>query len=99
MDARCLIGLKWGHDEDNLHTRTAWESPFYSCRLSAVNFLRCLTMVFMFVCAHSVSWVMSGTSEQPIAFGTALVLIIIVLIINLLAGGLRKYFEKRLKLK
>ena len=56
-------------------------------------------MVFMFVCAHSVSWVMSGTSEQPIAFGAALVLIIIVLIINLLAGGLRKYFEKRLKLK
>ena len=56
-------------------------------------------MVLMFVCAHSVSWVMSGTSEQPIAFGTALVLIIIVLIINLLVGGLRKYFEKRLKLK
>ena len=44
----------------------------------------------------------SGTdieAQQPIAFGTALVLIIIVLIINLLAGGLRKYFEKRLKLK
>ena len=44
----------------------------------------------------------SGTdieAQQPIAYGTALVLIIIVLIINLLAGGLRKYFEKRLKIK
>ena len=44
----------------------------------------------------------SGTdieAQQPIAYGTALVLIIIVLIINLLAGMLRKYFEKRLKMK
>lgn len=44
----------------------------------------------------------SGTdmeAQQPIAYGTALVLIIIVLIINLLAGVLRRYFENRLKLK
>ena len=44
----------------------------------------------------------SGTdieAQQPIAYGTALVLIIIVLVINLLAGVLRKYFENRLKLK
>ena len=41
MDARCLIGLKWGHDEDNLHTRTAWESPLlflqaFRCKFLAV---------------------------------------------------------------
>ena len=44
----------------------------------------------------------SGTdieAQQPIAYGTALVLIVIVLVINLLAGLLRKYFEKRLKIK
>lgn len=44
----------------------------------------------------------SGTdieAQQPIAYGTALVLIIIVLVINLLAGLLRKYFENRLKMK
>lgn len=44
----------------------------------------------------------SGTdmeAQQPIAYGTALVLIIIVLVINLLAGVLRRYFENRLKLK
>ena len=44
----------------------------------------------------------SGTdieAQQPIAYGTALVLIIIVLIINLLAGVLRQYFENRLKMK
>ena len=43
----------------------------------------------------------SGTdieAQQPIAYGTALVLIVIVLVINLLAGFLRKYFEKRLKM-
>ena len=44
----------------------------------------------------------SGTdieAQQPIAYGTALVLIIIVLIINILAGMLRKWFERRLKIK
>lgn len=44
----------------------------------------------------------SGTdidAQQPIAYGTALVLIVIVLIINLLAGLLRKHFEKGLKMR
>ena len=44
----------------------------------------------------------SGTdieSQQPIAYGTALVLIVLVLAINLIAGLARKYFEKRLKIK
>jgi phosphate transport system permease protein len=43
----------------------------------------------------------SGTDIQatrPIAYGTALVLIIIVLIANLLANGLRKYFGKKVKM-
>ena len=42
----------------------------------------------------------SGTdmeAQQPIAYGTALVLILIVLIMNIIAGLLRKHFEKRLR--
>lgn len=42
----------------------------------------------------------SGTSvdaQQPIAYGTALVLILIVLIMNLLANVCRRYFEKKIK--
>ena len=42
----------------------------------------------------------SGTdmeAQQPIAYGTALVLILIVLIMNIVAGLLRKHFEKRLR--
>lgn len=34
---------------------------------SSSNAFRCLTMVFMFVCAHSVSCAISGTSERPIS--------------------------------
>lgn len=44
----------------------------------------------------------SGTNmeaQQPIAYGTALVLITIVLIINLSANALRKYFERKIKNK
>ena len=44
----------------------------------------------------------SGTdieAQQPIAYGTALVLVANVLVVNLLAGGLRRYFENRLKTK
>jgi phosphate transport system permease protein len=40
----------------------------------------------------------SGTdleAQLPIAYGTALVLIVIILVINLLANALRKYFEKK----
>jgi phosphate transport system permease protein len=33
----------------------------------------------------------------PIAYGTALVLILIVLVVNLLANGLRRYFSNKLK--
>jgi phosphate transport system permease protein len=43
----------------------------------------------------------SGThieESRPIAYGTALVLIIIVLIVNLLANGLRKYFGNKVKM-
>lgn len=44
----------------------------------------------------------SGTdieAQMPIAYGTAFVLIMIVLIMNLLANGIRKYFENKLKSK
>ena len=42
----------------------------------------------------------SGTdmeSQLPLAYGTALVLILIILIINLLANALRKYFSNKVK--
>ena len=42
----------------------------------------------------------SGTdmeSQLPIAYGTALVLILIILVVNLLANGLRRYFSNKLK--
>jgi phosphate transport system permease protein len=43
----------------------------------------------------------SGTNieeSRPMAYGTALVLIIIVLILNLLANALRRYFSKKVKM-
>ena len=43
----------------------------------------------------------SGTDiekTRPIAYGTALVLILIVLIINLIANGLRRYFSNKVKM-
>jgi phosphate transport system permease protein len=43
----------------------------------------------------------SGTNveaSRPIAYGTALVLIVIVLIVNLLANALRKYFGNKVKM-
>ena len=43
----------------------------------------------------------SGTNieeSRPMAYGTALVLIMIVLILNLLANGLRRYFSKKVKM-
>lgn len=43
----------------------------------------------------------SGTNieeSRPLAYGTALVLIIIVLLANLLANGLRKYFGRKVKM-
>lgn len=42
----------------------------------------------------------SGTdleASRPMAYGTALVLIAIVLLINLLANGLRRYFGRKVK--
>ena len=38
-------------------------------------------------------------AQTPIAYGTAFVLIVIVLMMNLLANGVRKYFENKLKSK
>jgi len=36
-------------------------------------------------------------AQLPLAYGTALVLIMMILLVNLLANALRKYFEKRVK--
>jgi phosphate transport system permease protein len=43
----------------------------------------------------------SGTdieASRPLAYGTALVLVIIVLMVNLLANGLRKYYSRKVKM-
>lgn len=43
----------------------------------------------------------SGTdmeAQLPIAYGTALVLIVIILVVNLIANALRKYFSKKVKM-
>lgn len=40
---------------------------------------------------------MDMEAQLPLAYGTALVLIMIILFVNLLANALRKYFEKRVK--
>jgi phosphate transport system permease protein len=43
----------------------------------------------------------SGTNieeSRPMAYGTALVLIMMVLILNLMANGLRRYFSKKVKM-
>ena len=37
--------------------------------------------------------------SRPIAYGTALVLIAIVLIVNILANLIRNYFAKKVKMK
>lgn len=50
---------------------------------------------------HLYVLVTSGTDiekQRPIAYGTALVLIMIVLIINLTANGLRRYFGNKVKM-
>lgn len=42
----------------------------------------------------------SGTdleTQLPLAYGTALVLVLLILVVNLLANALRKYFEKKIK--
>ena len=41
---------------------------------------------------------MDMEAQLPLAYGTALVLIIIILFVNLLANALRKYFEKKVKM-
>jgi len=44
----------------------------------------------------------SGTNieeSRPMAYGTALVLIVIVLIVNMIANAIRRYYKKKLKLR
>ncbi len=44
----------------------------------------------------------SGTdleAQQPLAYGTALVLVAIILLVNLLANALRRYFQHKVKMK
>ncbi len=57
---------------------------------------------FMALPYHLYVLTTSGTNveeSRPMAYGTALVLIMIVLVVNLLANALRKYFGKQVKMK
>jgi len=68
----------------------------YSCR----NFLPVFWISVWPCLIHLYVISTSGTdmeAQLPLAYGTALVLIMIILLVNLLANALRKYFEKRVK--
>jgi phosphate transport system permease protein len=57
---------------------------------------------FMALPYHLYVLATSGTDiekSRPMAYGTAMVLILLVLILNLLANGLRRYFSNKVKMK
>ena len=87
------LGRVSGETAPILFTCAAYFFP----QLSTSIFDQCMALPY-----HLYVISTSGTdidAQQPIAYGTALVLIVIVLVINLLAGMLRKYFENKLKMK
>ena len=87
------LGRVSGETAPILFTCAAYFFP----QLPSSIFDQCMTLPY-----HLYVISTSGTdidAQQPIAYGTALVLIVIVLVINLLAGMLRRYFENKLKMK
>lgn len=87
------LGRVSGETAPILFTCAAYFFP----QLPASIFDQCMALPY-----HLYVLSTSGTdmeAQQPIAYGTALVLIIIILIINLLSGVLRRYFENKLKMK
>ena len=87
------LGRVSGETAPILFTCAAYFLP----RLPESIFDQCMALPY-----HLYVVATSGTdieAQLPIAYGTAFVLIIIVLIMNLLANGIRKHFENKLKSK
>ena len=87
------LGRVSGETAPILFTCAAYFLP----RLPESIFDQCMALPY-----HLYVVATSGTdieAQMPIAYGTAFVLIVIVLIMNLLANGVRKYFENKLKSK
>ena len=87
------LGRVSGETAPILFTCAAYFLP----KLPASIFDQCMALPY-----HLYVIATSGTdieAQIPIAYGTAFVLIVIVLIMNLLANYIRKYFENKLKSK
>ena len=87
------LGRVSGETAPILFTCAAYFLP----KLPASVFDQCMALPY-----HLYVIATSGTdieAQTPIAYGTAFVLIVIVLIMNLLANYIRKYFENKLKSK
>lgn len=87
------LGRVSGETAPILFTCAAYFLP----KLPASLFDQCMALPY-----HLYVVATSGTdieAQTPIAYGTAFVLILIVLIMNLAANGLRKFFENKLKQK
>ena len=87
------LGRVSGETAPILFTCAAYFLP----RLPESIFDQCMALPY-----HLYVVATSGTdieAQMPIAYGTAFVLILIVLFMNLLANGIRKYFENKLKQK
>ena len=88
-----FIGTCIGRNAPILFTCAAYFLP----KLPESIFDQCMALPY-----HLYVIATSGTdieAQTPIAYGTAFVLIVIVLIMNLLANNIRKYFENKLKSK
>lgn len=87
------LGRVSGETAPILFTCAAYFLP----KLPASVFDQCMALPY-----HLYVVATSGTdidAQIPIAYGTAFVLIVIVLAMNLLANGIRKHFEKKLNQK
>ena len=87
------LGRVSGETAPILFTCAAYFLP----RLPESVFDQCMALPY-----HLYVLATSGTDmdkQVPIAYGTALVLIIIILAVNLLANAMRSYFQKKLKTK
>lgn len=87
------LGRVSGETAPILFTCAAYFLP----RLPESIFDQCMALPY-----HLYVLATSGTDmdkQVPIAYGTALVLIIIILAVNLLANAMRSYFQKKLKTK
>lgn len=87
------LGRVSGETAPILFTCAAYFLP----KLPGSIFAQCMALPY-----HLYVIATSGTdieAQTPIAYGTVFVLIVIVLMMNLLANGVRKYFENKLKSK